>query len=279
MNIQKTLMPKKIISVYNLYINHKNDKTSENIICPDCKNLTFLNFGDDNINNCKNNHEKECSNEYKSITQFMKNQIIDENEIKCSICNNSKNLYGDNFYICSCQKKLCQLCNDKHEKNGKHTSLNFDRRYTICNQHLTQFTSYCLNCNINLCQICEIDHENHKNKIILFKKEIPNEKRKNEIINEINLLLSNIMQYKKEINELKDLFNFFINNLNEDIDSYKNLYYKLFIIINNLKNYQNIKNILNYKNTYLNKDINNFLNDSIKNKIKINYLKIYLKFQ
>ena len=76
------------------------------------------------------------------------------------------------------------------------------------------------------------------------------------------------MQYKKEINELKDLFNFFINNLNEDIDNYKNLYYKLFIIINNLKNYQNIKNILNYKNTNLNKDINNFLNDNIKNRIK-----------
>ena len=70
-----------IISVYNLNINQKNDNIYGNLICPNCKNLTFLNLNDNNINNCKNKNENECSYEYKSITEFMNNQIIDEKEI------------------------------------------------------------------------------------------------------------------------------------------------------------------------------------------------------
>ena len=109
-----------IISVYNLNIIQKNDNIYENLICPNCKNLTFLNLNDNNINICKNKNINECSYEYKSITEFINNQIIDEKEIKCSICNNNKYLYGNNFYICSCNNKICQLFINKHEKNKKH---------------------------------------------------------------------------------------------------------------------------------------------------------------
>ncbi len=38
-----------IISVYNININNNIDNISGNIICPDCKNLTFLNLNGDNI--------------------------------------------------------------------------------------------------------------------------------------------------------------------------------------------------------------------------------------
>ena len=61
----------------------------------------------------------------------MKNQIIDEEEIKCSVCNNNKYLYGNNFYICSCKEKLCQFCINKHEKNDKHNLILFNNRYII----------------------------------------------------------------------------------------------------------------------------------------------------
>ena len=87
-----------IISVYNLNINQKNDNVYENLICPNCKNLTFLNFNGSNLNNWKNKNINNCSFEYKSITEFMNEQIIDEEEIKCNICNNNKYLYGNNFY-------------------------------------------------------------------------------------------------------------------------------------------------------------------------------------
>ena len=175
-----------IISVYNLNINQKNDNVYQNLICPNCKNLTFLNLNlnDNNINNCKNKNKNginECSYEYKSITEFMSNQIIDEKEIKCNLCNNNKYLYGNNFYICSCSNKICQLCINKHIKNNKHNLIYYNKRYAICNKHLIEFISYCSICNLNLCEKCEEEHENHKNKIIIFKKEMPNKKKINEI--------------------------------------------------------------------------------------------------
>ena len=179
-----------IISVYNLNVNfnQKKDNIYENLICPNCKNLTFLNLNDNNINNCKNHNTNESSYEYKSIMEFMNNQIIDEKEIKCNLCNNKKSLYRNNFYICSCNKKVCQLCINKHKNNKKHKLMFYNKRYTICNKHLIEFISYCSICNLNLCEKCEKAHENHKNKIIIYKKEIPNGKKINEIKKDIKLI-------------------------------------------------------------------------------------------
>jgi len=53
-----------IIFVYNLNINNNINYISNNFICPDCKKLTFLNFNNKSINNCKNKHINECSCEY-----------------------------------------------------------------------------------------------------------------------------------------------------------------------------------------------------------------------
>ena len=267
-----------IISVYNININNKIENISENFICPECKNLTFLNFNDDNINNSKNKYTNDCSYKYASISRFMNKQMLDENAIKCSICNNKKYLYGNNFYICSCKKKLCELCINKHKKNSKHNLIYFKQVYNICIRHLTQFFSYCSFCNLNLCEKCEEDHIFHKNKIIIFKKEMPNEKRRDEMKKEIDLIISNMKQYKKEIYELKDLFNYLIVHLNNDLDNYIKLYNKMLLLLDNLSNYQNIKNILSYKNININKDINLFLNENIKNKMKylMNKLSEYL---
>ena len=79
-----------IISVFKI---NKNKKINElkNIICPICENLTFLNINEDYINiNCINKHK----NKY-SINEFIDNQYIDENEIKCYICNNKNYLYNN----------------------------------------------------------------------------------------------------------------------------------------------------------------------------------------
>ena len=128
-----------IIFVYNLNINNKINNISNNFICPNCKNLTFLNFNNfnnnNNINNCKNKHINECSCEYSQITEFMNEQIINDKEIKCGICNNSKYLYNDNFYICSCQEYICQLCINKHKKSDKHNLIKACDRFSICSKH------------------------------------------------------------------------------------------------------------------------------------------------
>ena len=98
-----------IISIIN-----KNKSQSlkeiENFICPECKNVAFININEDNISvNCMNKHKSEYS-----INEFIESQKIEENEIKCNICKNNKNLYKDNFYICTCNKYICQLCLSTH---------------------------------------------------------------------------------------------------------------------------------------------------------------------
>ena len=185
-----------IISVFRMIKNNKINEI-ENIICPICKNLTFFNINEDhiNINNCKNKHK----NKY-SINEFIEKQHIDENDIKCYICNNKKYLYNDNFYICSCGKYICQLCTKIHKQNDNHNLLYYKKRYSYCNKHIYEFISYCSLCNSNLCEKCEKEHYNHKNKIILYKKEKKeklNEKKKQEKENELKDNILKIKQYKE----------------------------------------------------------------------------------
>ena len=127
--------------------------------------ISFFNINEENIikvDNCIDKHK----NEY-SINEFIKNQEIEENEIKCDICKNKKNLYDDKFYICSCKKNICQLCRINHIKDKEHNLLYYNKRYSCCNKHLIEYISYCSNCTKNLCEKCEKEHYNHKNKIIL----------------------------------------------------------------------------------------------------------------
>ena len=93
----------------------KIKKDIGNIICPECKKLAFLNINEDNIikiDNCISQHKSEYS-----INEFIENQEIKENDIKCDICKNNKYFYNDKFYICTCKKNICQLCRINHIKD------------------------------------------------------------------------------------------------------------------------------------------------------------------
>jgi len=247
----------------------KTKNNIENIICPACKELAFLNINEDNIiklDNCKYNHKNEYS--LNEFIEYLENEEIKENKIICDICNNVKSLYNNNFYICICKKNVCQLCMINHIKNKEHNILYYNKKYSYCTKHITEFISYCSLCNINLCKNCEKEHENHKNKIILYKKEKLNDKRKKEIEKEIKDNIEKINEYKNEINYINSMFNIYIKKINEELDNYNKLFNKMIIILNNLSNYQNIKNILNFKNMNIIKEINIFLKDDIKNKLK-----------
>ena len=157
----------KNIIITIIYKDNNKDIKEElkNIICPDCKELAFININEDNINiNCINNHKEEYF-----INNFIESQNIKENEIKCNICKNKKYLYNDNFYICTCNKYICQLCMNNHIKNNKeHNLLYYNKKYSYCNKHIIEYISYCSQCKINLCEKCEKEH--YKHKIIYYKK-------------------------------------------------------------------------------------------------------------
>ena len=215
--------------------------------------MAFFSINEDGIiklDKCINKHK----NEY-SLNEFIENQEIKENEIICDICKNNKSIYNDNFYVCSCNKKICQLCMINHIKNKEHNLLYYNKIYSNCKKHLIEYVSYCSQCNINLCEKCEKEHHNHKNKIILYKKEKLEEKKKKEIEKEIKENILKINEFKNEINEINNMYNYFIKNLNEELDNYKKLFNKMIIIMKNQSNYQNIRNILNFKKLNIIKDI------------------------
>ena len=168
------------IFVFDISQDKNKVENTNYIICPKCYNLQLFNLIDDKISleNCVNNHQ------YKdlSFNDFEKGQMIAQSKINCSICKNNKNLYNNNFYICSCGIYICKLCISEHNFEG-HYMIEYNKRYYNCFRHNKGFISYCINCNANLCEICEEDH--YKHKIFIYKREKPNEFKIKEMKNEI----------------------------------------------------------------------------------------------
>ena len=71
------------------------------------------------------------------------------------------------------------------DHNLEHNVLYYDKRNSNYNEHLIEFDTYCSLCNLKLCKKCEKDHDIHKNKIILYKREKLENKKKREIKLEI----------------------------------------------------------------------------------------------
>ena len=72
---------------------------SKEVICPECKESCLIDIQNYKVNlhSCKNGHSKYNI----SLKEFDKLQMINENEIKCNMCNNSKyNSYNKQFYFC-----------------------------------------------------------------------------------------------------------------------------------------------------------------------------------
>ena len=99
--------------------------------------------------------------------------MINEQEIKCNMCNNSKyNSYNKQFYFClKCKINLCPLCNQKHNNHG---TIDYNNKNYICLKHNDFYISYCEKCKLNLCMKCEMKHNNAHN-IINFKSIFPDE--------------------------------------------------------------------------------------------------------
>jgi len=144
----------------------KKMKQSKEIICPECKEICFLNINDYKINlfKCKNGH---IINNIL-FDEFGKSQEYSEYSIICSECKkNTKAETHENIFFkcCKCQKDLCPLCQIQKHKN--HTVINYDYKAYFCDLHGEKFTFYCKVCNKNLCDLCE---HNNKHELIHLKQ-------------------------------------------------------------------------------------------------------------
>ena len=58
----------------------------------------------------------------------------------CNICsnNNKGKTYNNQFYICgTCNKNMCPLCKDNHNKEYK--IIDYDNKNYLCNKHNEQY--------------------------------------------------------------------------------------------------------------------------------------------
>ena len=239
---------------------------SKDIICPKCGEICLINFKDYNIilNNCKNKHESLIM-----LNEYDNTQNINENKIICDICKNSSKSksYNNKFYLCgTCNKKLCLLCKENHNK--EHVIMDYDNKNYLCHRHNEPFSSYCKICRENLCVPCQIEHNNN-HEIILYAEIAPN--------------INNI---KNTLKELKYIIDRFSNNVDDIIDLFKNIKANIeqYYTINNeiLNNYSikkrsyeifsNLNNVRNINNNKIIKDLNDIINEK---DIKTKFSKIY----
>ena len=256
---------KKKINIFIINNNKKKNfiKKENNILCPKCKDLAFINFKEDKLSiTCSQNHAFLNV----KLEEFLENQYIDESGVTCEDCENNKSLYEDNFYICECKKKICQLCYSFKLEHIKHKKINISQKLDYCLEHMDYLELYCFTCNKNLCFVCQEKHESSHN--IISYKQMKIEKKFELAKKEFEENKSKINKYKNELKYISDIFtNVLSNNINE-INTYIEFYQKISNCFSEITNYETIKNIYNCKNKKLLNDINLFLNDSFKNKIK-----------
>ena len=200
-----------LVYKYNNQEKNQNIIKSNEIICPECKEISILKIIDYQfeLSNCKNKHTKKIFFEEYDETQY-----INEGKIICEECKNvnKAEAFNNQFYKClSCKQNLCPICQNKHNRN--HYIVDYSQRNYICEKHNEKYDSYCNLCNKNLCFICSNEHDNSHNIFAL-----------NNIISEIDY--NQFDSLKIYIDILKNEIDYFIEKLNkvkEGIDIYFNI--------------------------------------------------------
>ena len=252
------------IFAFNLKKNLEKENLNQ-IICPECNNSALININSDRIS------ITDCCKKHNVLNipfdEFMESQEIKESEILCDLCTNKQNLYGEKFKICSCGKKLCNICSLSHE--GKHERIEYKNRYNRCLIHGIKFETYCFNCNVNLCPSCEQGHSKHK--ITFRKKILPTEEQINSIRKGAIEIKKIINEYKNELHKVECIISNIINSIESDINDYLKINENILILMDNLENYETIKNIntLNETNRNLKKEISHFIKSNFKGRLKI----------
>ena len=237
---------------------------SKEILCPECGESCKI-----KLNNFKITLYK-CQNEHKNtfdFEQFSESQISSKSLIKCNICNNIQKMpsnEGNKYYKClTCNKNICNSCNEKHNK--EHKIIDYSKSNFICNIHNQKYVSYCNICEQNLCSICEKEHIK-ENDLIYFKNMIPN----NINDTEDEEFKFKITQFNNYISGIIEVLNKLINKVKIYYEIYNNYAYNFDIKNINYYIVNNINEISKYNVKIIN-EINSIINE-VSTNIKINNL-------
>jgi len=263
------------ILVYSIKEESKEEgmKESKEVICPQCKENCLISLENYRIKlyDCKNKHV----NDNIALNEFKNLQKINENEIICKNCDNTKfRAYNNQFYKCAdCQINLCPLCKEKHDK--EHKIFDYNNINYVCLIHKDFYISYCKECKLNLCMKCEKEH-NSNHGIINYKNILPDE---DEIKQELKIFRNKIDKFKEIANEIIDV----LNKVSEKMENYYQINYDILYNYNlQQRNYQILTNINSIKNFINLDDFDSVINDNNTIKFKFTYIidiynKIYNK--
>ena len=236
----------EILVLVYLNKNEKNEnktKKSDYIKCDQCPIPAIVEFTNDyKINLLDGNHNTQKI----KLQDYTNTQMVDQSEIKCSKCSNSKT-EKDKFYYCfECDKNFCDKCQSSH-KEHKYI-IDYLLKYYKCSQHQGEnFISYCLNCKKNLCSFCINQHKEHN--LINFT-DLHQEQNKE--------CIERIQKIKKIVDDIIDSLEKFKNNLNVYVQINEKLNENL---LNMNVNYEILKSMKNLKEmSFLKKDIDHILN-------------------
>ena len=221
---------------------------SKTILCPECKDSTFIQFADYKINfyGCKKQHKINNL----LFKEFEKTQNIVLPKIKCDKCNNFNEANDKCF---TCDKNLCHSCKNIHEQ--RHLIISHDKINYFCPKHNNPYLQYCNECDKNLCKNCNIEHINHK--LIDFNEII---KEKDNLLKEMDDFYNNIDIFSSNIRKIKESLNYIIDILYKFFIFSKNIISKLDSEYFNYYTFKNINEIIRYKNS-INEDIKKIYNE------------------
>ena len=227
--------------------NINNSNKVKTVICPQCQKSTYIEINDFKIilHDCENRHKSEEI----LFSEFEKTQNIDETKITCQQCNNAnkKITFNNSFFRClNCQKNICPLCKNVHDK--EHKVINYDEKDYICELHYDLYNSYCDECEKNICLLCEKDHKGHNissfGELILDNKKLNDDLKKLRL--NIDLIINNIKEIILKLNNFIDNLEIYYK-INSDI--YKNYEFNnrnSFILINTLSFNHFSNELINY---------------------------------
>ena len=237
-----------------------NSKCEKAYRCFQCNQIPLLKLKDNEnkiIINCPNKHE----NEMWLVHYLTQNEKQSNNKFICSWCSSPyepKKIYK---YCPECQLILCKICRKAHSKkfNNTHKMISIKKMDTICNEHKIIYNYYCNDCSKNICYECLKNHKNHN--VINFKDIILSK-------DDVTVLKDSLINEKKIINEVIDIFNNIITSLRKkfsDIIRQKKLVLQFKNNLaniygckeNNFQCIENVNNLLFYKKHFkYEKDMN-----------------------
>ena len=243
-----------------------NNQTNDYLFCPseNCLNIPEIDYSYNPLKN-ELQYKCKCSNDQKINITIQ--DFLEKSSLICYEC--KKVITDSNFLFCkNCNNIIDTNCEKYHLNNNNHINLElFNKKNLLncCKEDKLPLIFRCMNCNESLCNLCDLNSHIKKGHSLKQISEFSLNQKELDNIND------NFNKQKNILEKIKDIYNTFIKNLENDIiikqkiinsfqdneADYCSIINLKNLFINNNEKYENIlTNILKEENNINSNDIN-----------------------